>query len=377
MKIGIMTFWWSNDNYGQILQCYALQKYLRDRGHDAFLIRYHRDTDIIASSLLEKFQKVFSPIQLLNFIRSVRRFNSAKKEEVQNTRLFEEFRNKYIVQSQIEYFHYSDLKENPPTADVYIVGSDQVWNTLHLPLRRCKNFLHAYFLDFGDNSIKRFAYAASRKVSLKLEKDYVAEVFPLLKKFTYVSVREKELIPFCSTCGYERAEYVCDPTLLLDVNDYRKIYRENNIRMQRNKFALVYMLGNSCKYDFKEIRKFFSKKNLDVVYVTGNAVANKFSKFFATIPEWLYLVDNAEYVITNSFHCGAFSILFHKQFGIVPLSGHDKGMNQRFENLFELFGIDSRYIYKSDFNILEKTYEERNIQVPQSFINVLEQNFTI
>ena len=377
MKIGIMTFWWSNDNYGQILQCYALQKYLRNRGHDAFLIRYHRDTDIISSSLFEKFRKIFSPIQLINFIRSVRRFYFAKNEEIQNSRCFEEFRNKYIVQSQIEYFHYSDLREKPPKADVYIVGSDQVWNTLNLPLHRCKNFIHAYFLDFGDSSIKRFSYAASRMFSLELEKDYVAEVFPLLKRFNYVSVREKELISFCSTCGYERAERVCDPTLLLDANDYRKIYRENSIRVQRNKFVLVYMLGNSCKYNFREIKKFFSKKNLDVVYVTGNAVASKFSKFFATIPEWLYLLDNAEYVITNSFHCGVFSILFHKQFGIVPLSGRDKGMNQRFENLFELFGIDSRYIHKSNFSVLEKMYEEKAVQVPQSFINALEQNFTI
>ena len=71
MKIGIMTFWWSNDNYGQLLQCYALQKYLRDLGHDAFLIRYNWNEDIIPNSFVKRLLMALNPIKLLNFINSI------------------------------------------------------------------------------------------------------------------------------------------------------------------------------------------------------------------------------------------------------------------------------------------------------------------
>ena len=67
MKIGIMTFWWSNDNYGQLLQCYALQKYLRDRGHDAFLIRYNYTTDIKKNSLRQENLK-YASIPAFSFL---------------------------------------------------------------------------------------------------------------------------------------------------------------------------------------------------------------------------------------------------------------------------------------------------------------------
>ena len=68
MKIGIMTFWWSNDNYGQLLQCYALQKYLRDLGHDAYLIRYNFETDFLKIPFFLRCLKYVNPKKMLNYI---------------------------------------------------------------------------------------------------------------------------------------------------------------------------------------------------------------------------------------------------------------------------------------------------------------------
>jgi hypothetical protein len=68
MKIGIMTFWWSDDNYGQLLQCYALQKYLRDAGHDAYLIRYYPKNDYLNAPLWAKALKAFNPVKLIHFV---------------------------------------------------------------------------------------------------------------------------------------------------------------------------------------------------------------------------------------------------------------------------------------------------------------------
>jgi hypothetical protein len=158
MKIGIMTFWWSDDNYGQILQCYALQKYLRDAGHDAYLIRYDPRGDY-EKKLWDKVIRALNPIELFFYLQ--RRIRNKKIIKKNKLRKFNEFRDKYIRQSERIYYHYNDLVPDPPEADVYIAGSDQIWNIFSLPIQQVKKRLRAYFLDFGKPDIKRIAYAAS------------------------------------------------------------------------------------------------------------------------------------------------------------------------------------------------------------------------
>ena len=359
MKIGIMTFWWSNDKYGQLLQCYALQKYLTDLGHKTFLIRYYPDTDIPYQSTktIKKICKVFNPKKLYIFIKDRIKRIKIEKERKYNNRQFEIFRQKYIVQTPILYYSLKELQDNPPQADIYIVGSDQVWNYY------CKfsNTLRAYFLDFGAEKSKRMSYAASWGRTA-ISDDEIHKITPLLKRFDYVSVREINGIELCKKCGFHSAEWVCDPTLLLSAAAYRILYNDNTIRKIEKKYLLLYLLGNECDFNTKNVYNFAKKKKLEVIFVTGNDLTDRHKKFFATIPEWLYLIDNAEYVITNSFHCGVFSTIFHKQFGIVPLTGKDAGMNIRFSSLFQIREIEERFITNNDFGILEKRYTPKEIK---------------
>lgn len=102
--------------------------------------------------------------------------------------------------------------------------------------------------------------------------------------------------------------------------------------------------------------EFGREKNLEVQYVTGNACIDNFTKNFSTVSEWLCLVDNAEYVVTNSFHCCVFSILFGKKFAAIKLDGINSGMNSRLESLFEMTGCGERYITDKDFKILDEFY---------------------
>ncbi len=113
------------------------------------------------------------------------------------------------------------------------------------------------------------------------------------------------------------------------------------------------MLNNTCDFDIADAYKFAKDKNLEVVYVTGNSKIDSYPKTFATIPEWLCLLDNAEYVITNSFHCTLFSLLFKKKVGVVPLSGTVSSMNSRLETLFKMFGVGKRWL-KDDFSIFDE-----------------------
>ena len=368
MKIGIMTFWWSDDNYGQLLQCYALQKYLRDLGHEAYLIKYRPDNDIVNEPLIKKFYKVFNPKKLYNFAKNRINRKKLEIEKKNNDRQFELFRQKYIAQSPVIYTSLKELQDNPPIADAYIVGSDQVWNFYHDFSHR-KNLVHAYFLDYGSEKIKRMAFAASWGRT-EITDEEISEIKPLLKHFNYISVREESGIELCRRCGREDAEWCCDPTLLLNANIYRELYKGNEIRQIDERYLFLYMLGNKCDFNIRNVYEFAKKKNLKIVHVSGNNLYDNYSKFFATIPEWLYLVDNAEYVITNSFHCGVFSTIFHKQFGIVPLTGKAAGMNARMKSLFELRGTGERFIKNDDFDVLDKAYESKEIKVSEKFVKI-------
>lgn len=91
MKIGIMTFWWSEDNYGQLLQCYALQEHLRDLGHEPFLIRYLSTNDYKPTPLFIKILKAFNPKKLLNHLNILFRKKLAKDEQEKFPRFFFRF----------------------------------------------------------------------------------------------------------------------------------------------------------------------------------------------------------------------------------------------------------------------------------------------
>lgn len=370
MKIGILTYWWASDNYGQLLQCYALQRYLRDLGHETFIIRYNYNNEGIRIKVpvWKRALKALNPVIFYKYFE--RKILRKRILEINKVREFDVFRSKYISLSNDFYAKYENLSANPPEADVYIVGSDQVWNFSFTDFSGVKNVVHAYMLDFGRENVKRISYAASWGVSA-ISDDLRKEITPLLKKFDYVSVREQKGLDLCKQCGVDNAEWVCDPTLLLDAESYRTLYRENEIRKPQKKYIFVYMLNNQYEFNLDSIYRFAKERNLDVIFVTGNYKAEKRKLFYATIPEWLYLIDNAEYVISNSFHCAVFSILFKKQFGVVKLSGIHSGMNTRLDSLFDFFSISERYIRDDDFSILDASYEPKRKVIENHFMEKL------
>jgi hypothetical protein len=333
-----MTFWWSEDNYGQILQCYALQKYLRDAGHDAYLIRYDPRNDYVKTPLWAKIIKALNPVVLAHYLSYKKRLINDSKEKHNNPRDFSVFRKRCIKQSERVYYSYDELDSDPPNADVYITGSDQVWN-FSLPFERAKKRLKAYFLDFGSPEIRRVAYAASFGKET-VNDDFVREISPLLKRFDYISVREKSGLAICRQCGIENAKWTPDPTLLLNIDDYRLLYKNEQLVKPGKPYCLLYLLGNKINFSVDSVYQWAKEKNLEVVYITGNAQIDKYKKVYATIPDWISLIDNTEYVVTNSFHGCVFSIIFHKQFIPIRLSGkYLSGMNTRLESLFELLGV--------------------------------------
>jgi hypothetical protein len=353
MKIGIMTFWSSNDNYGQLLQCYALQKYLKDLGYEAFLIRFELKNR--KSLSFKRLLKIFNPVKVIRFLSKKKHLKQLQKEHQNNlTRRFDDFRAKYIVQSEQLYTSYNELKNNPPEADVYIIGSDQVWNFGSVEIGE---YINAHCLQFAPKNAKRISYAASFGVD-SLKDDVSKYIQPLLKSFSSISVRENSGKDICNKIGI-KADVVCDPTLLLDKTQWSQL--KGNTEINNRKYVFLYLLTNTCEFSVRKLKEWTDSKNLDLIYVSGNTAYcktdfddNNITKSYLTINQWLDYLYNAEYVITNSFHCSLFSLIFSKKVGIVPLSSSLKRTNDRINSLFSNLDVQKTEIVNNEFSILEQ-----------------------
>lgn len=356
MKIGILTYWWSNDNYGQLLQCFALQKYLQDKGHDAFLVRYHPMNDGRQMTIKERLLfSINHPFRTFGIIykKLMKKTTPACTAEEVMDRKFNHFRNKFIISTKTVFTSYKELKESYPKADMYIVGSDQIWN---IDNEYATNTIDAWFLNFLPEEIIRCSYAASfgrGKLSYAVGKKLKSR----LKKFSVVTVRENSGKKICKKMRIS-AEVVCDPTLLLPCDYYKFISSE--VVPLKKRYVFLYMLSNTCVFSVRKFSEWAKDSGLDIVYVSGNSGWKKcnyddadIKKTNLTILEWLSYLANAEYVVTNSFHCTLFSLLFERKIAVVPLKGSVKNTNDRIESLFLNLNVSKTTIENNDFSVLK------------------------
>lgn len=319
MKIGVVTFWGTKDNYGQVLQCYALQKVLNKLGHKALLIKY----DILDYER----ERVAARRSLISHVKDILRRTLFKIENILHDRRFKEFYKKYIM--SVGPYSIVEIRKKTLDFDVLIAGSDQIWS-MDCP------FL---FLDFG-KGIKKIAYAVSFGGS-EFPKDFLERVRPWVNEFSHISVREETGISICKQLKRDDAVCFPDPTLLLTSEEYDDLIPYND-SIEYQDYILVYWLSNPAAISVREIRAFAKRKKLNIVYVTGQGKLDFCKKSYPTIPEWLALIKNATYVITNSFHGCVFSIMMKKNFLVIPLIGKYARMNGRIDMLLNKYNLKSR-----------------------------------
>lgn len=338
MKIGIMTYWMSKENYGQILQMFALSTFLKSLGHDVFIVQYDGYSDsTIKKSFVNRFLGIVKkPQKIIEYI------NAKKKEKIIREDLnahdcgFDSFRKKYFSWSK-KYLSYNDLVSNPPKADVYICGSDMIW----AESSKCA----PYFLDFVKDS-KKIAYAPSFGAK-QVSNEYLNKISNFLADFTLITTREESGVEICKQLGYN-AYWVIDPSGLLNVLDYSKLEEKIDVK---NKYIFMYLLGHDTYVPFYDIKKFANANNFSVVYRASQGRRDKLPKYYPTIGQWIYAIHHAEYVITNSFHGCMFCILFRKKFLYLPLINKSKPNNERIYSLLNKLNLSNR-IYHKDFNII-------------------------
>lgn len=341
MKIGIMTFWWSNDNYGQLLQCYALQKYLRNLGHEPFLIRYKSEEKQRFSEKIKIFIKKILSVFIKRYRYLLDESKQQKINEKQNvSRFFEAFRSNYLSYTDQIYHSLDELRNNPPDADAYIVGSDQVFGG--------RVNTSPYYLDFGNSKIKRLSYAASGNIPTDIQ-SFKKE----LEKYTIVGVRERTLCNMLIANGIH-ADVNIDPTMLLSVDEY-----PIDKPMKDKGYIFLYILNVLSKEEFyfDTIRRFADNRNINmkITYSSGTCAFRNFDTGYGnqllSIPEWLGTIKSADYVVTTSFHGVVFCILNHKMFLVILLTNQWTRGNRRITDLLENLGLLSRIFKpKKSFN---------------------------
>ncbi len=346
MKIGITTCWQSSDNYGQQLQCWALQRYLEHRGHEPFLIRY---APVGASVGLVRRVWDALKYRMRTPKETVRRAHENAALYQQNAaldgqRMFGAFRSQHLRSTPVVYHSVEELRAQAPEADAYITGSDQVWHDAYDDPN-----IAGWFLDFGGKEVKRISYAAS--IGRELSEADRQTLRGYLRRFDHVSVREESVRDLCRSLGIEPVSMAIDPTLLLDVSDYGAIEADGHnetsspyafvyaINVQDEKDAYLDIIGPALKAQGLEMKAVASSGYLPArPSICGQPIIR------ATIPEWLSLVKNASVVLTTSFHGVVFSLLYHRPFYAFLLAGEFAKANDRIFTLLNRLGLAHRII---------------------------------
>mgnify|MGYP000459293333 CR=1 FL=1 len=292
-------------NSGASLQAYALMKYLQNNGHEVEIIDYKPDY----LSNHYKFSAVSNPRYeknlILKIIYLILKFPE-RLFSLKNKKKYDEFRDKHLKITNKRYGSNEELKSNPPEADVYLCGSDQIWNS---KLKNGKD--PAFYLDFVSSDKIRGAYAASFAIE-SIESDIKEVIKDRVSKLDYIGVREISALDILKDLDIEKGVQVLDPVFLLNRDKWEELtYNVDN----NEKYILVYDFdGNEL---IREVATKIAKENgLKIYTVFKSDYSDKVIKQVGPI-DFISYIKGAEFVISNSFHGTAFSIIFEKQFAVV------------------------------------------------------------
>ncbi len=378
MKARIVTFVRAH-NYGAVLQCYALAEALSNLNIECDVLDYLPETfeNIYYGKKTKKNIKGYI-YEILKYLRIIKiadnqhgykKSSSLYKSKLQERiKSFDNFINTKIPLTSKTIRFEKDIQAEFSDCDCYITGSDQVWN-----YKLC-GFDSIFFLSFPDAEIKKkYSYAASFGMS-ELPSDMRMEYYNRLVGFDSISVREQSGKEIIDELVNTKAVVSCDPTLLLTIDEWNKIVDDN---CEKEPYIFIYYVGrlNKLQETAKELSERTGYKVISVPcnvepYVLCGAYDEPYGFDIRTScspGEFLSLVKNAEYVLTNSFHGTVFSVLFHKQF-LTAINLGKESKSFRIIDLLDTLQIKDRDIMEDDdvdkpinWNKVEQNlYEFRN-----------------
>lgn len=315
MKTATLTFHYV-ENYGALAQAYALQKKLIDLGYENDIINY-RSKNLTNPVSIKALKHKGITRYLLGIIYWVVRLFRRPK--------FNSFRNQMNITRKLSKSQLKDLQY-----DAFIVGSDQVWNH---DITRMDN---AYFLDFVKDKEKRKSYAASFGFN-EFPKELENEYRKYLRSFSTVNVRELSSVPIVKALTNNNPEHTVDPTFLLTKEEWELVLKKHNFQ---NKYLFIYQIttSNELISYAKKAKKILNLSSISVPFPLGGIMFSKID-ILAGPREWLGYILESEFVITDSFHGVALSIIFNKPFKVIIT-----GAPSRIVDLLQQLNLDQHIV---------------------------------
>lgn len=321
------------DNYGTQLQAYATQEKLKQYFDNVVLIDYRRP-DTYGKGLVDSFAKG-NPVKALAFLPTYLLWK----------KVFDGFRSKYLDLTEKTYLSESDFKNFNDFADVYVSGSDQVWNS-----GWNKGVIPCFYLDFAPDGKPKYAYASSFGRS-HLDENEVNQSKKYIDRFDMISVREQSGVDILNDqYGYHNAVQIVDPTLAMPASFWRSIATRPRVK---GDYILIYNLNRSKEFDGYAdelsrrtglpIYRFCTR--VDQVFRNGKSLV------VPEILDFVSLVDNAKYVLTDSFHATAFSM----NMGTEPICIYPGQYSGRLSEFLKLVDSEQRHVDGyDDFDVINR-----------------------
>jgi len=317
MKIGILTFHRAL-NYGAVWQCWALIYACQKLGHEVHVIDY-------APTGIWQYQ--YFKRQRLD-------------KRIANTLMHRRFYRFYQSLPRTCYYgeSHSEIVNNPPQLDAYIVGSDQMWAE-----KIVGGNIGSFVFDFAPENVRRISYAVSQGGLMSENPVFHAE----LRKFYAISLREPTWKQKLSAISGKDVEDVCDPSLLVPAEEYAK--KEKKVWFLPKHYIAVFDLNNEPQIR-QMAKQLKSKLGVPIVSVAGSYKHWCDRSLLGISPEqWIYVMRHADFICTNGFHGTAFSIVFRKPFISVAANGKDTAVkDDRKINILTQCGMMSQYVKSVD-----------------------------
>ena len=320
MKISVITLH-SVCNYGTQLQALATQEKLKEYFSCVEFVNYRRP-----NTYGIKLMKTFSgnnPIKMLAILPTLLKWKKT----------FGSFQKKYLNISKEDYHKIN--------SDAYFTGSDQVWNT-----GWNKGVIPEFYLDFVPDNIPKYSYSSSFGITKLEDNEKIKEY---LKRFNRITVREESSLNILKDLDI-KGERILDPTLVMDKEYWRSIAPKSKIK---ENYILIYNLNRSKEFD-KYCEEFSKKTGLKLYrFCTryDQIFRNGKSLLVPNILEFITLIDNAKYVITDSFHATAFSI----NMNTIPVVLYPKDYSNRLSDFLKLVNLEECHPKDyNDFSIINK-----------------------
>lgn len=328
MKIGLLT-WYKNDNYGSALQAYSLYKVLNKFGK-CDVINYSNSHKPQKNTVfyIGQMQKIYE-----RYIKRTQRKRFLKEIKLRSDKFTNFYCNNFTFTDNC--VDYNDLYNLQNKYDMFICGSDQIWNP--------KFYSNINFLGFIKDSNKIISYAPSIGVNSLLNLKYTDDIKKNLERFKYLSIRENTGKKAITELINRDAVVCCDPTILIGKDYWNKLIK---CESQDEPYILCYFLSDNKRY-WTYVEKLRNKMdiNIKVIPINQNDIDRNYQYLSGVGPlELLSYIKNAKYVCTDSYHGTIFSIIFEKPFTVLRRFNDDSSFSQnsRLYDFLELTDMKNR-----------------------------------